>query len=91
MSVNSVKLTYYQRNKDALLQKSNEYYQNNKDKRNKYKEINKYQRNRYNNMSKEEKDKLNEYHRRWYSNLDDNKRDIMKKNVLDRYYSLKAH
>lgn len=42
-------------------------------------------------MSKEEKDKLNEYHRRWYSNLDDNKRDIMKKNVLDRYYSLKVH
>lgn len=29
-------------------------------------------------MSKEEKDKLNEYHRRWYSNLDDNKRDIKK-------------
>lgn len=40
-------------------------------------------------MSKEEKDKLNEYHRRWYSNLDYNKKDI-KKNVLDRYYSLKA-
>lgn len=30
-------------------------------------------------MSKEEKDKLNEYHRRWYSNLDGNKRDIIKK------------
>lgn len=85
MSVNSVKLMYYLRNKDALLQKSYEYYQNNKDKRKEY------QRNRYNNMSKEEKDKLNEYHRRWYSNLDDNKRDIIKKNVLDRYYSLKVH
>ena len=46
MSVNSVKLMYYLRNKDALLQKSYECYQNNKDKRKEY------QRNRYNNMSK---------------------------------------
>ena len=30
-------------------------------------------------MSKEERDKLNEYHRRWYSKLDDDRKNNMRK------------
>ena len=41
-------------------------------------------------MSKEERDKLNEYHRRCYSKLDDDRKNNMRKNALDRYYSIKV-
>ena len=33
MTANSQKLTYYQRNRDVMLQRSKEYYENNKDKK----------------------------------------------------------
>ena len=84
MASNSQKLTYYQRNRDAMLQRSKEYYENNKDKRKEY------QRIRFHNMSIEERDKLNEYHRTWYSKLDDDNKNKMRKNALDRYYLIKA-
>ena len=84
MASNSQKLTYYQRNRDAMLQRSKEYYENNKDKRKEY------QRIRFHNMSIEERDKLNEYHRTWYSKLDDDRKNKMRKNALDRYYLIKA-
>ena len=84
MASNSQKLTYYQRNRDAMLQRSKEYYENNKDKRKEY------QRIRFHNMSVEERDKLNEYHRTWYSKLDDDNKNKMRKNALDRYYLIKA-
>ena len=84
MASNSQKLTYYQRNRDAMLQRSKEYYENNKDKRKEY------QRIRFHNMSIEERDKLNEYDRTWYSKLDDDNKNKMRKNALDRYYLIKA-
>ena len=56
-----------------MLQRSNKYYEKNNDKRKEY------QRNRFHNMSKEERDKLNEYHRRWYSKLDDDRKNNMRK------------
>ena len=84
MASNSQKLTYYQRNRDAMLQRSKEYYENNKDKRKEY------QRIRFHNMSIEERDKLNEYHRTWDSKLDDDNKNKMRKNALDRYYLIKA-
>ena len=84
MASNSQKLTYYQRNRDAMLQRSKEYYENNKDKRKEY------QRIRFHNMSVEERDKLNEYHRTWYSKLNDDSKNKMRKNALDRYYLIKA-
>ena len=73
MTASDQKLTYYQRNRDAMLQRSKEYYENNKDKGKEY------QINRFHNMSKEERDKLNEYHRRWYSKLDDDRKNNMRK------------
>ena len=84
MTANGQKLTYYQRNRGAMLQKSKEYYENNKDKRKEY------QRVKFLNMSNEKKDKLNEYHRTWYSKLDDDKKNKMRKKALDRYYLIKV-
>ena len=57
MASNSQNLTYYQRNRDAMLQRSKKYYENNKDKRKEYQSF------RFHNMSIGERDKLNEYHR----------------------------
>ena len=48
------------------------------------------QRIGFQNMSIEERDKLNEYHRTWYSKLDDDKKNKMRRDALDRYYSLKV-
>ena len=66
--------TYYQRNKDVILNRANEYYRNNKDElkvkaRDKSRELSKdgndvkrqYQRNRYHNMSDADKRRLKEY------------------------------
>ena len=48
------------------------------------------QRIGFQNMSIEGRDKLNEYHRTWYSKLDDDKKNKMRRDALDRYYSLKV-
>ena len=69
---------------NVMLQKSKEYYENNKDKRKEY------QRIRFHNMSNEKKGKLNEYHRTWYIKLDDDKKNKMRKKALDRYYLIKV-
>ena len=66
--------TYYQRNREVILNRKNEYSRNNRDElkvkaRNKYRELSgeekdikrEYGRNRYNNMSEEDKQKLKEY------------------------------
>ena len=50
----NVYLTYYQKNRDVILNRAKEYYKNNKDK------INKQAREKYNN-SPEEKLKILEY------------------------------
>ena len=73
-SIENTDLTYYQRNRDVMLSKSNDYYKNNKDRlreqvRNKYRNLSKeeknkkreYRKNRYHNMSKEKKQRLKEY------------------------------
>ena len=85
MISNSQNLTYYQRNRDTMLQRSTEYYKNNEGR------MKEYQRNRFHNMTIEERDKLNEYHRTWYSKLDDDRKNKMRKNALDRYYLIKGY
>ena len=55
MIKNSQKLTHYQKNRDATLQKSREYYENNKKKRKEY------QKDGFHNMTNEKRDKVNEY------------------------------
>ena len=85
MISNSQNLTYYQRNRDTMLQRSTEYYKNNEGR------MKEYQRNRFHNMTIEGRDKLNEYHRTWYSKLDDDRKNKMRKNALDRYYLIKGY
>ena len=85
MISNSQNLTYYQRNRDTMLQRSTEYYKNNEGR------MKEYQTNRFHNMTIEERDKLNEYHRTWYSKLDDDRKNKMRKNALDRYYLIKGY
>ena len=55
---------YYEKNKDVLLQKSKDYYEKNREKRNEYR------RNKYNNMNDEEKLNGPKYGREWYHKLD---------------------
>ena len=51
MAENSVKLTYYQRNRDLALKRAKEYYHANKDK------INKRLRDKYSNLLEEKRQK----------------------------------
>ena len=66
--------TYYQRNRDVILNRTKEYYKNDKERlrvkaRDKYRNFSEeekkkkreYGKNRYHNMSEEQKQKLNEY------------------------------
>ena len=57
-------VTYYQKNKDRLLQKSKDYYEKNKEQRKQY------QGNKYNNMNDEERLNVLKYRREWYHKLD---------------------
>ena len=54
MSTNTQEITYYQKNRDKILNKAKEYYQKNKEKRKEYR------KNRYHNVTAEEKNKVNE-------------------------------
>ena len=56
-------VTYYEKNKDKLLQKSRDYYEKNKEQRKEYR------KNKYNNMTNEERLKVLEYRREWYHKL----------------------
>ena len=75
----STNLTYYQRNRDMVLNKAKDYYKNNKESlrkqgRGKYKNLSeeekiikrKYGKNRYHNMSDEKKQKLKEYQKNYH-------------------------
>ena len=55
MSTNTQEITYYQKNRDKILNKAKECYQKTKEKRKEYR------KNRYHNMTAEEKNKVNEY------------------------------
>ena len=71
MSNTTQKVTDYQRNRDKLLQKSKNYYENNKEQRKEY------QRNKYNNVTDGERLKVLEYRREWYHKLNlERKREV---------------
>ena len=71
MSNTTQKVTDYQKNRDKLLQKSKNYYENNKEQRKEY------QRNKYNNVTDGERLKVLEYRREWYHKLNlERKREV---------------
>ena len=66
---NSIKKTYYQRNRDVILNRAKDYYENDKERlRDKYRNLSEegknvkreYGRNRYHDMSKKQQQKLKE-------------------------------
>ena len=52
---NSVELTYYQRNRDVILNRAKDYYENDKER------LREQARDKYRNLSEEEKNKKREY------------------------------
>ena len=84
MSTNTQKLTYYQTNRDLILKKAKEYYENNKEKRREY------GRNRYHNMTTEEIDKINDNRRYRYCRLSEEIKNKKRKYARNRYYMIKA-
>ena len=72
MSADAQKLMCYQKNRNQLLKKANEYYEKNKEARKEY------AKNRYRNMSKEQKDKMNGYRKAWHHMQDEEKKDKMR-------------
>ena len=67
-SVKSVDLTYYQKNRDVILNRAKDDYQNYKERsrgqaRNKYRKLSEEKNNR--NMSEEEKQRLKEYQKNY--------------------------
>ena len=60
-------LTYYQKNRDVLLNKAKDYFKNNK------------ARDRYRNLTKEEKNKEREYGENRYCNMSEEKKQRLKR------------
>ena len=85
MTDNNKKQSHYQKNRDALLQRAKDYYENNKQKRKEY------QRNRFHNMNIEQRNYLNEYRKAWDSKLDIEKKNKIRKDARDKYHLVKAY
>ena len=65
-------LTYYQRNRDEILNRTKDYYENDKER------LKKQARDKYRNLSEEEKNKKREYGRNRYRNKSVEKKQILK-------------
>ena len=61
-------LTYYQRNRDEILNRTKDYYENDKER------LKKQARDKYRNLSEEEKNKKREYGRNRYCNMSEGKK-----------------
>ena len=85
MTDNNKKQSYYQKNRDALLQRAKDYYENNKEKRKEY------QRNKFHNMNIEQINYLNEYRKATYSKLDIEKKNKIREDARDKYHLVKAY
>ena len=92
----TLNLTYYQRNRDLILNKAKDYCKNNKEglkeqARDKYKSLSEeeknkkreYGKNSYHNMSEEKKQRLKEYQKEFQKKfITRQKEDILKKKLL---------
>ena len=61
-------LIYYQRNIDVILNRANDYYENDKDR------LRKQARHKYRNLSEEDKNKKREYGTNRYHNMSEEKK-----------------
>ena len=69
---NSVELTYYQINRDVILNRAKDYYENDK------KRLREQARDKYRNLSEEEKNKKREYGKNRYHNMSEEKKQRLK-------------
>ena len=71
-SIESADLTYYQRNRGVILNRANNYYENDKEK------LKEQARDKCRNLSEEEKYKNREYGRNRYCNMSEEKKQRLK-------------
>ena len=64
---NSNELTYYQKNRDVILNRAKGYYENDKER------VREQTRNKYRNLSEEEENKKREYGKNRYCNMSEEK------------------
>ena len=69
---NSVEETYYQKNRDVILNRAKDYYENDKER------LREQARYKYRNLSEEEKNKKREYGRNRYHNMSEEKKQRLK-------------
>ena len=69
---NSVDLTYYPKNRDVILNRAKDYYENDK------KRLREQARDKYRNLSEEEKNKKREYGKNGYHNMSEEKKQRLK-------------
>ena len=65
-------LTYYQRNRDGILNRAKDYYENDK------KRLRKQEKNKYRNLSEEGKNKKRKYGKNRYRNMSEEKKQRLK-------------
>ena len=65
-------LTYYQKNRDVILNRAKYYYKNDKER------LRKQARDKYRNLSDEEKNKKREYGKNRYRNMSEEKKQRLK-------------
>ena len=81
----SADLTYYQRNRDVILNRVKYYYENDKER------LRRQARDKYGNLSEEEKKKKREYGKNRYCNMSEEKKTRLKeyqKKIIARQKSL---
>ena len=69
---NSVDLTCYQKNRDVILNRAKDYYENDKER------LREQARDKYRNLSEEEKNKMREYGKNRYHNMSEEKTQRLK-------------
>ena len=65
-------LTYYQRNRDVILNRAKDYYENDKER------LKKQARYKYRNLPEEEKNKKREYEKNRHRNMSEEKKQRLK-------------
>ena len=82
--VEYVDLTYYQKNRDVILNRDEDYYENDKER------LREQARDKYRNLSEEEKNKKREYQKNKYPNMSEEKKNkakrISKKIIVKQKY-----
>ena len=68
----SADLTYYQRNRDVILNRAKNYYENDKER------SREYARDKYRNLSEEEQNKKGEYGKNRYRNMSEEKKQTLR-------------